>query len=101
MSRAGPLPPATALTVIRATPGLVQCSLSFPDTKVGSAEIPSGPVSLRDLDAEIGQVREALPMLVERKLLLYADFRFQAGCALDLHQKLVGVDRSPYPSALR
>ena len=26
---------------IRATPGLVQCSLSFPDTKVGSAEIPS------------------------------------------------------------
>lgn len=36
-----PLPPATALTVIRATPGLVQCSLSFPDTKVGSAEIPS------------------------------------------------------------
>ena len=54
-----------------------------------------GPVSLRDLDAEIGQVRRSLAeVLVERKLLLYADFRFQAGCALDLHEQLVGVDRS-------
>ena len=52
-------------------------------------------VGLRHFGALVGQVRRSLPEeLVEREHLLYADFSRQAGRAFDLHQQLVGIDRS-------